>query len=243
MGTCCSKQGGKQGEWSSPVLKGLSFKLRSSTLKIRSSQDQTKVAMSTDGNRKPHPKNKFTVEEDILLRKLVAQYGENNWQQVARRMEGRNLRQCKERWNNYLTPMVRNTPWTPEEDELLLNKVAEIGPHWVRISKYFPMRTDINIKNRYLVLKRRNKKEADLPPPPAITDPCSFLTRPEPVLRLDGGPIPIPPLIVKKPMIPLKKLGVIEISRTPPPQPPAPPTMRTQVTTVTTVDLQKSLKT
>ena len=195
--------------------------------------------MSGEGNRKPHPKNKFTLEEDMLLRKLVTQFGENNWQQVARRMEKRNPRQCKERWCNYLSPQVRNTPWTPEEDELLLNKVNEIGQKWVRISKYFPMRTDINIKNRYMVLMRRNRKENDAPHPPVMTDPCHFLTHPDPLVL--EGPIHIPPLIIKKPMVPLKKLGVIEVPRTPPPPPPPPPLPNPQISPVPRAGIPRSL--
>lgn len=158
--------------------------------------------MSTPAvQRKPHPKNKFTIEEDIYLRKLVAQFGENNWQQVARHMEKRNPRQCKERWHNYLSPMVRNAPWQPEEDELLLAKVGELGQRWVRIAKFFPMRTDINIKNRYLVLKRRSRKEPE--PAPQNPDPGPFLIG-------QNRQMQIPPLITKRPPIPPKKLGVIE---------------------------------
>lgn len=109
---------------------------------------------------KPHPKSKFTIEEDIILRKLVGTFGENNWQLVSRNMRNRNPRQCKDRWYNYLSPAVCNAPWTPEEDEYLLAKVRELGQKWVRIAQYFPMRTDIHIKNRYLVLMRKSKKEA-----------------------------------------------------------------------------------
>ena len=146
---------------------------------------------------RPHPKSKFTVEEDIFLRSLVAQFGENNWQQIARNMPKRNPRQCKERWMNYLSPMVRNTPWTPEEDELLKRKVAELGQKWVRIAKFFPMRTDINIKNRYLVLMRRSRKEA--PREPEAKQETPFV---EIVSDL------MPPLFIKRSLLPPKKVGL-----------------------------------
>lgn len=111
--------------------------------------------------RKPHPKVKFTPQEDELLRNLVSEYGENdNWSIIAKKMTitYRNQRQCKERWFNYLSPNINNTPLTREEDEKLEDLYAKYGAKWVQIAKYFPSRTDINIRSRWLVLQRRKKK-------------------------------------------------------------------------------------
>lgn len=111
--------------------------------------------------RKPHPKVKFTPQEDDLLRNLVQEYGENdNWSIIAKKMTitYRNQRQCKERWFNYLSPKINNTPLTREEDELLEELYAKYGAKWVQIAKFFPSRTDINIRSRWLVLQRRKKK-------------------------------------------------------------------------------------
>ena len=111
---------------------------------------------------KPHPKSKFTQEEDNLLRQLVAQFGENNWANLSEHMPHRNMRQCKERWQNYLSPKVCNAPWSNEEDALLEQKYKELGPKWVRIALSFPNRTDTNVKNRWLVLSRRSKKDQQM---------------------------------------------------------------------------------
>ncbi|OHT11835.1 hypothetical protein TRFO_18634 [Tritrichomonas foetus] len=120
----------------------------------------TRAAASMKGSpRKPHPKAKFNEQEDTLLRHLVAKLGESNWAAVAERMPHRNMRQCKERWQNYLSPTISRDPWTPEEDSLLEQKFVELGPKWVRISMFFKNRTDANVKNRYLVLSRRKKRE------------------------------------------------------------------------------------
>jgi hypothetical protein len=113
-------------------------------------------------NAKSHPKFKFSLNEDILLRGLVCEYGENNWSQIASQMPNRNQRQCRERWFNYLSPTVRNVPWTDQEDALLLQKVAEQGHQWHRLATLFPLRTDINIKNRYHVLNRKMSKTAPI---------------------------------------------------------------------------------
>lgn len=107
---------------------------------------------------KSHPKSKFSKEEDALLCKLINEIGTNHWDIVASKMPNRNIRQCKERWNNYLSPDIKILPWTPEEDLLLQKKFHEFGAKWVKISHFFPHRTDINVKNRWLVLCRKSKK-------------------------------------------------------------------------------------
>lgn len=105
--------------------------------------------------RKPHPKSKFTPSEDEKLKSIVNEVGENSWAIVSKRMGTRNQRQCKERWFNYLSPKVNFQPWTAEEDQQLEKLHEELGAKWVKISQYFPFRTDTNIKNRWMVLQRQ----------------------------------------------------------------------------------------
>lgn len=103
-----------------------------------------------------HPKVKFTHDEDILLKEIVKEFGDSDWNLIASKMPSRNARQCRERWVNYLADNVNRSPFTPEEDLLLLQKHRDLGRRWVQISKFFDNRTDISVKSRYLVLKRRN---------------------------------------------------------------------------------------
>jgi hypothetical protein len=77
-------------------------------------------------------------------------------------MPGRNARQCKERWTNYLCPTLNTNSWKPEEDRLLVQKRMELGAKWVKIAQFFPNRTDAMVKNRYQVLKRKENKEKKL---------------------------------------------------------------------------------
>lgn len=107
--------------------------------------------------KKPHPKSKFTPEEDEKLRSIVNEIGEKDWVAVSSKMGSRNTRQCKERWFNYLSPNVKTLPWTPEEDEQLKELHKEYGSKWVKISHFFPSRTDTNIKSRWMVLQRLQK--------------------------------------------------------------------------------------
>ncbi|KAH0787690.1 Myb-like DNA-binding domain containing protein [Histomonas meleagridis] len=101
----------------------------------------------------------FTQEEDSLLISLVEKYGNSDWALIASMMKNRNSRQCRERWANYLNPEIKTGKWTPEEDQLLLEKYNEIGPKWVKITKFMNGRSEIMVKNRYQVIQRRLYKE------------------------------------------------------------------------------------
>lgn len=91
----------------------------------------------------------FTMDEDDRLCALVKEYGEKNWRTISKHMPNRTTRQCRERYRNYLSPTVKNGPWTPEEDLLLEQKYLEYGPKWATIAQFFRSRSDVNIKNRW----------------------------------------------------------------------------------------------
>jgi hypothetical protein len=119
-------------------------------------------------SRKGTKKNKFTPEEDRRLSEAIGQFGLFDWDSVAERMPGRSSRQCRDRWNYYLNPDISNLPWTEEEERLLIEKYEKHGPRWAMIAKFFDGRSDTNVKNHHLVLKRRQarlekKKNAQRP--------------------------------------------------------------------------------
>lgn len=55
-------------------------------------------------------KRKFTAEEDEILRNLVDVNGINNWKSISDQIVGRKPRECKERWENYLSPNIKISP-------------------------------------------------------------------------------------------------------------------------------------
>ena len=105
--------------------------------------------------RKIVRKKKFTKEEDDQLREFVNEFGEDKWEEISKRMINRNPRQCHDRWKYYLSPKVNNEPFTQEEDQLLIKLVSKYGGMWVQISKKFKNRSDIQMKNRWNVLKKQ----------------------------------------------------------------------------------------
>jgi hypothetical protein len=120
--------------------------------------------MSTVRDRKltDRRRNAFNPDEDDRLRELVGKFGESSWRGIAAKMPKRNRRQCRERWFNYLSPIVSNGPWTELEEDLLRRQVSEIGHKWRVIQSFFPGRTDINIKNHWKQMQKVRGNHAPL---------------------------------------------------------------------------------
>lgn len=103
-------------------------------------------------------RQKFSLEEDTKLKKLIELYGAKKWDKIATFMPGRTGRQCRDRFTNYLDSSLTNGPWTNEEDDLLEQKVFEFGLHWNLIAKFFKGRSTNNIKNRWYTYICKQKK-------------------------------------------------------------------------------------
>jgi hypothetical protein len=101
---------------------------------------------------------KFTPQEDFRLCHLVRDHGANNWRLIAQYMPGRNSRQCRERWLNYLNPELNVHPWTPAEDALLEEEYQQLRGRWMLLLPCLPCRTDGMIKNWFQLLQRKPKR-------------------------------------------------------------------------------------
>jgi hypothetical protein len=92
----------------------------------------------------------FTAHEDAtLMRLLINSEVEVDWEAVAKRMDGRSARQCRERWLNYLSPTIRTDPLTDFEDRILVAKINEMGHSWANIGHFFNGRSENDVKNRW----------------------------------------------------------------------------------------------
>ncbi|OHS99762.1 hypothetical protein TRFO_33722 [Tritrichomonas foetus] len=94
-------------------------------------------------------RRKFTEDEDNKPYEIISRMGARNWRSIAEQMPGRSGRQCRDRYSNYLMKHLRNDPWTPEEDALLLDKYAQFGSHWSEMVCFFQGRSSNSIKNRW----------------------------------------------------------------------------------------------
>ena len=107
---------------------------------------------------KKSSKNIFTINEDKKLIELHSIY-KDDWQKISESMPNRSLRQCKERYIHYLSPKIKSSPWTEKEDELLFQKVQELGKKWKVLEHHFPGRTEIGIRNRWNMMERKYKRD------------------------------------------------------------------------------------
>lgn len=109
--------------------------------------------------KKKKTKAKFTPEEDSLLISLVQKYGDSGWGAISQHMGNKTSRQCRERWQNYLNPTLSATEWTCDDDKLLIEKQKELGPRWNTIARFFGDRSGNNVRNRWLMITRKEKKK------------------------------------------------------------------------------------
>jgi hypothetical protein len=132
--------------------------------------DEPAHDLSLSASHSRHQKHPFSNDEDARLQELIGRLGDRNWSEIERLMPGRTSRQCRERWNLYLSPAISNTPWTLEEDLLLIRLSQLLGPKWTAITKNFPKRTPNNVKNRYKQFQRKTQRLSPFIQPAGLDD-------------------------------------------------------------------------
>ncbi|TFK41278.1 hypothetical protein BDQ12DRAFT_704016 [Crucibulum laeve] len=92
----------------------------------------------------------WSEEEDKLLTDAVNKHGEqDNWKTIALSVPGRTNKACRKRWLHSLSPTVKKSAWTAEEDKLLIDLFAKLGAKWSNIARQIPGRTDDACSKRY----------------------------------------------------------------------------------------------
>ncbi|CAG9461724.1 unnamed protein product [Pedinophyceae sp. YPF-701] len=103
----------------------------------------------------------WSKEEDDALLSVIRRFGPQNWRLIAavlnQEMEAqlasfqpRSDRQCRQRWTNNLDTSLRRSPFSPQEDEIILREQARHGNKWAQIARALPPgRTGNQVKNHW----------------------------------------------------------------------------------------------
>uniref|UniRef100_A0A3B4X1S4 MYB proto-onco like 1 n=1 Tax=Seriola lalandi dorsalis TaxID=1841481 RepID=A0A3B4X1S4_SERLL len=98
------------------------------------SNDEDEELHSTDPESKEKSKDKKTLckvkwSRDEVI-DLVHKYGPKRWSVIAKHLQGRIGKQCRERWHNHLNPEVKKSSWTQEEDRIIYEAHKRLGNRW-----------------------------------------------------------------------------------------------------------------
>ncbi len=95
-------------------------------------------------------KGQWTPEEDQKVIDLVHLHGAKKWTLIARHLNGRIGKQCRERWHNHLNPEINKKPWTQEEDGVIIEAHGRYGNQWSRIAKLLQVKNCQKIVLKFL---------------------------------------------------------------------------------------------
>ena len=120
----------------------------------------TPVSLRVSSKRKP-----WLLAEDDQLKLIAEGLGKHNWPLIAKRLNEtvhrgfplRRAKQCRERYYNHLVAGLNKSKWSETEESDLRQLQQRHGNCWSSIAKFFPGRTENQVKNRFRLLQLRER--------------------------------------------------------------------------------------
>ena len=94
-----------------------------------------------------------------MLVELIADIGPRQWEVIADAIPERSGKQCRERWNNQLNPLLKKSAWSLEEGWILFILQRNAMNRWAEISNVILGRPDNSIKNYWNSVFRHKQRE------------------------------------------------------------------------------------
>ncbi|XP_051143448.1 transcription factor MYB17-like [Andrographis paniculata] len=90
----------------------------------------------------------WNAEEDKILVDFIRENGHGTWRNLPK-LAGllRCGKSCRLRWTNYLRPDINRGPFSPEEENTIIQLHGTLGNKWSAMASKLPGRTDNDIKN------------------------------------------------------------------------------------------------
>ncbi|KAK9759583.1 hypothetical protein K7432_017270, partial [Basidiobolus ranarum] len=111
--------------------------------------------------------------EDRSLVGLVRELGAKKWVLIAGRLGSRTGKQCRER---YISD-VDKSPFSSEEEGLILRLYSQMGSKWAEMSKLLPGRPDNAIKNHSNTTMLRRKRKLKVYSSPTLPNPSEGVAK------------------------------------------------------------------
>lgn len=137
------------------------YSIKIEDLENKNKNSKKKTTINTEKvkakrNRRKH--DKWSDDENNLLKAAVQELGERQWKLIAKKVGTRNADQCNQHWHRVINPKITKSKWTAGEDELLIKRTQLLGESaWKKIAEELIGRTDTQCRHRFkMLMKKKN---------------------------------------------------------------------------------------